>query len=317
MGKKNSFFLMLKNEAGKLYFRMDEYTCFPDESWQDAGEGIVTDIEIVSQGQDAKAGKWAKVIGKVAETEEINWEEVDCFDILDIYDVFVIAGCTFVAFLEEEQVKKYAYIKGQGLQEVSLSHVHWSHGKKEEQTAIYRKLVKQVAEQYKVADKESMQEICIRNFAKLQLDCASTIEIYENAFFFVTYPGWYRDSCKVFVVREDGTLRDTYLARFASEVTSSADTVSITLNDLQLVMDKYGISAGGDSGHAVEGVSPEERKLLTTYQLPNGAILVMFKASEFQFQSEVHKRLESKVASGLCFWMQRLGERNEFYSWID
>ena len=82
-------------------------------------------------------------------------------------------------------------------------------------------------------------------------------------------------------------------------------------------MDKLGISAGEDSGDAVEGVSEEERKYLTTRKLPNGGLLVMFKAETFRYELLQNENLTSKVCTKLGNWLYRMGERNEYRSLID
>lgn len=312
--QEKEYFLMMKNKAEVLCFYMDKYVCYPDESWVDATEGIVTDVEIISKGQDVRSNLCAKVVGKMVETEEINWQELEC---MDMFDVYTIGDWTFAAFMEGRSVKHYANIKGQGLQDVELSHYQFDLLDEAKQKVIYKKLVNEAAPKYALPDVQAALEVCIRNFAEMKLDCSSKVCVYKNAFFFVTYPGWYRDSCKVFVVLEDGSLRDTDMARFAAKVAEYNEITTFTLESLKLTMDKLGISAGADSGHVVQDVSKEERKLLTTYPLPGGGALVMFKASEFRFNSDVHKGLQDKVASGLGFWAQRFGEENEFISWMD
>ncbi len=304
-------YLMTKETSGNLKFVMGDYECFADPQWREARPGVVTDIHIIREGSYPNRQKWAVVRGSMVNTEELNYEEADwekLADVLVIQDSVIYVN---------SQYRSFVNTVGGGLQSINLTYQQKELCDQEKQDRLYEKIVKLEAKRYALADTKTMKEICIRHFAELKLDCASRVCVYEDALFFVEYPGEYRDFCHMFVVKADGTLRVSYVPRFAEKCKLIRSMRVFTLEDLLVEMDRRGISAGEDSGDQVEGVTPQERALLTTHKLSNGTVLVMFKAEEFCYDSPMHLKLADKVCREIGFWAHRLGEENDFRYWID
>lgn len=304
-------YLMTKEKSRELKFVMGDYECFADPQWREAAPGVVTDIQIIREGTYPNRKKWAVVRGTMVNTEELNYEEADwnkLADVLVIQDSIIYV---------DSQYHDYVNVVGSGLRPIHLTYQQMDLCDLEKQNLIYEKIVKLEAKRCAMADTKAMKEICIRHFAELKLDCASRVCVYEDALFFVEYPGEYRDFCHMFVVEKDGTLKTSYAPRFAEKCKLIRSMRVFTLEDLLVEMDRLGISAGEDSGDQVEGVTPQERALLTTHKLSNGTVLVMFKAEEFRYDSPMHLKLADKVCCGIGFWSHRLGEENDYRYWID
>ncbi len=305
--EKKGYYLMTMNHLKRLSIKMGDYECYAVREWDDFRQGVVTDLQIVQEGTYPDDRKWARVRGRNVDVMEPCYEDMD-FE--ELNDVKVIGGCVL---FEEEREGSYHYkaFIDHEFQEVHLNREHTQLSEEEKQLEVYEKIVRIMAKRHELADEKTMMEICIRNFVPLQLDSASKVVIYEKALFEVVYPDPGAQSHCYFVVGDGGRIKKTEVPRFAQRC-SGLEVREISLNEILVEMDKLGISVGEDSGHEVPGVSKQERELLSTHKLTNGTVLVMYKASEYCYGSQIHLKLLDKVCCGVAFWAQRFGEKKEF-----
>lgn len=315
MGGENikKYYLMTKNANGNLYLYIRGNYCTPAPEWTDAAEGIVTELERVEQWKDKEGKKHVTVQGRMVETEEMDWTAQD---ILKIIDVYPFEFCTLLEKYSDMGRAFYANIKGEGLCEVSVSVDQRNSCDHERKKAMRYEVIQRVIKDYTRTGNRELKESIIRNFAEIKLDSAESVTVYGSAIFYVFYPGAYRDFCKQFVVDAEGKLINVSFDSVDKMKMLNGRYYFRTEKILE-EMDELGIAVGADSGDIVEGVSEEERKYLTTKKLPNGAILVMFKAEKFSYALLENENLVSKVCTGLGKWTNRLGEENPYWGWID
>ncbi len=304
--EQKGYYLMTMNHLKRLSIKMGDYECYAVQEWDDFRQGVVTDLRIEREGTYPDDRKWARVRGRMVDVMEPHYEDMD---FKKLHDVKVIGGCVL---FEEDRDGSYhyqAFIDNE-FQEVQLNREHAGLGEEEKQLEVYGKIVRIMAKRHALADDKTIMEICIRNFVPLRLDCASEVIVYEKALFEVVYQGTEPESHCYFVVGDGGKIMKTQVPRFAGKCTE-LEVQKISLDDILVEMDKLGISVGEDGGHEVSGVSKQERELLSTHKLTNGTVLVMYKASEFCYGSQIHLKLLDKVCCGVSFWAQRFGGKKE------
>ena len=311
------FYVMTRNAKGDLYFSMDGMECFPASGWTEAKEGVVTEPEVVETIERVSGGMVAIVRGKMVETEEIGIDEL-----IEMCPNDVTTYTDFVVITDYKAEGDYLVkVKGQGLVPVKF---HWEQKRyrnKDQHNLLMKEIAKELARRYAVPDKRKRMELLIRNFVAKDLHCASRVTVYQDCMFEVLYPGAYRDSCSLFVFDENGNCKNTSAVRYVGEYLHksgcSSDWTWIELADITREMDKWGIAVGEDSGDEVEGISPEERKYLSTRKLPGGSVIVMFKAETFCYDLLQNEKLTSVVCKEIAKWMHNLGGPNDYISWID
>jgi len=307
----SKYYAMTQNAFGKLYFYMDQLLCYAAGEWEDAKEGVVTEPEILEQWDGDEGQKCALVRGRMVETQPIDWEHWDMFQ---ADDIIVFSNFTLQWFIGGERRGYWAEIVGEGLQPVEMNHKQGEDRDKKRERKIFGLLKGRLVEEHGVCSEDKCLESIIRNFTEKTLDAADCVEVYDDVVFQVSYPGWYRDWCQNYVVDSEGNSKKW---RLSSMVDGMYRSRHYTIQKILKEMDRLGITAGTDSGDVVDGISEEERKYLSTKKLPNGGLLVMFKAETFSYGHLQNKKLTDLVCSDLGNWLYRMGEPNKYRGRFD
>lgn len=317
MKEAKKYYAVSRDLDGAPAFYMDDVKCFPEDDWvRETGEGVITDVEVMHTWEDERGRTCALVRGTVVETEEFDFDS----ELSDqVTDVIVLGNNVLVSLGEWEKNgyrKKYVIkLKGGETVPVQTYFYRVYPGYFDVRQQYLAKVMKYLVKVNGKISYERAHEVCINRFKEKNLDCSEWVKVVEDGMFHVFYPGAYKDSCDNFMVLKDGNLKCIIFGRELEKDNKNAWTIRLV--DIQEEMAKYGISAGEDSGDAVEGVTEEERKLLTTHRLASGAVIVQLKAETFRYEHLKNKHLMSKVDKGLGKWLYRLGEPNDFYTWID
>lgn len=311
------YYAMSKNAGGELFFRMDNITCYPAKDWTEAREGVLTNPVIVETWTGEREGTFARVKGTLVETEEFELTEPW---VLDIDDVVVLEKNTLLRLPVVEEGKRTYYEYRAKLKDgtvVSVETSFWNlhPGDQGKRADVFWQMLTYIRENHSITNRQRALEVCINAFTKEKLDSAKYVKVFYNSVFYVFYPGVYRNFYSSFCVKEDGTMKKVPFGNLLEECSKGG--WKMHYKEILEEMAKHGISAGEDSGDAVEGVTEEERKLFTTLRLGDNKVLVQFKAETFRYEFLEQEHLVSKVDKGIGKWLYRIGEINDYYTWFD
>ena len=314
---KRKYYVWTVNLNGELSVYENDVTYYADDDWKEATEGIFTNGVVTRKWKDADGNIFAKCKGTMVKTAEFDFDSPLS---KEIKDVLVIGGSTLVLFQEDDPYvinpNYKARLEDGTLIPVVIDVCRRFPGDMEQRIQRFKEMARYMRKEYGEIDYEHFREICINNFAERTIDCAAEVKLLYDCLVYIFYPGYYRDGCAAFYVKPDGTTVNTEYGDILERY-EKKEVCKLTLPQIQEEMAKYGISAGEDSGDIVEGITPEERKLLTTHRLANGTVIVQLKAKTFSYELLKNKNLISKVDKGLGKWLYRLGEPNDYISWID